>query len=510
MDKINIDIYSDKVIPQTIISSNEDSLISQWERWKNSMESGGGEYRDVAFERIKECIKNSNFFLDLAGLELTELPNAFPLFLKEIDISYNKLKYLPDVLPNDLQELYVICNLLTCLPNNLPEKLQKLYVMCNKLTHLPNNLPASLQELYVSDNKLTYLPDILPASLKELYVSDNKLTHLPNNLSAGLEELNVSNNKLTYLPDILPASLKKLDASNNPILSIALWDKNANINTWKIIAAEEHFQVFTLFLERLHQGNNAKSTELRKVVVDWLNFLAKEENSAIRKQTFLIAQEVTENCVDRASFYFNEMHSLIIEDKIIKNNNKIEDAIDAIRCIFRRKLLEKIAAAHCENRRNISPSFSEDIEIYLAYQYRLRDELSLPVYTQLEFGYIAELTEEDLHKAKLNVLEEEKQHFIRYLVTESACWKKILKNWNEVEYDNIQSEFHKRIASDDFNNQIDVKLKSEKFPIENDTRIQLIKKITDDMVYKDFLYLTKKFLLDTNSLYFLNELHSNF
>lgn len=299
--------------------------------------------------------------------------------------------------------------------------------------------------------------------------------------------------------------LKYLKETINLTEQIKNWSKNADVTQWKKIQSEEHANVFAEFLQKLHQGKNVGNKMLHKEITNWLKYLAKDKNSQIRKQTFLIAHEATENCVDRASFYFNKMYTLMIEDKLIKKEVPISQLIQTNRQLFRLQILEKIAAQHADKRRRHASGFAEDIEIYLAYQYKLRNKLSLPIHTKLQYGLTADLTTGDLERAEKQVLEKEKNDFFRYLVTESTSWIAQLERWNNTKKTATDDSYLEEIASEDFTRAVDDLLKVNNITVDDDDARQAAsKKMADDLLYKKRYKLTQEFLAENNALALLN------
>lgn len=81
------------------------------EKWANQAHLEPTEYRDIALQRIIDCLKNKSIFLDLSGLGLTSLPDHLPNNIRFLDIYSNQLTQLPSTLPNALKVwLQVIIN----------------------------------------------------------------------------------------------------------------------------------------------------------------------------------------------------------------------------------------------------------------------------------------------------------------------------------------------------------------------------------------------------------------
>lgn len=418
-------------------NSNQ-NLINQWEAWAERAPEGGGEQRDIALSLLIECLEYNIDVLDLKNLNLTELPPDWPDGIKVLDVSGNQL---------------------TSLPENLPQGLDTLYADNNQLTQLPENLPPVLQELSVYNNLFIRSPEDLPMEPRMLSIRYNSLYDLQDSIEA-----------------------------------LDLWNKKIDIQQWKRIALENNANVFFNFLIELHDRRNVHNILLKQTVSEWLDYLAKDENVELRKETFAIAQEGVGYCVDRSSYYFNQMYSLMIEHRLIKNNASISEMFNIVRSLFRMQELEKIAASHVKQRRKDVVGFKEDIEIYFAYQYFLRKELELPIYTTLEYENVAKLTKNNLEDAKNQVLRQEKQYFLPYLINDSDAWNQKIENWNGEKVAAAKTQFLERIEDMISKPGTSYKINS--------------KCETDKLKYEIYFPLTREFLKENDvlSLLDLNEL----
>lgn len=469
---------------------------------------------------------------NISNNRLTELPKELPCFLKELNLSYNQLSYLPDSLPHSLKLLYInnniLCalsetlplslqvlnisnNLISLIPENLPQSLLTLNANNNRLTCLPSQLPAALQRLYVNNNQIRHMPDTLPSSLHIFEITNNQLINFTHHWPPRLRELHMTGNRLPHFPDNLPISISILstdfiDPPLYPVPSdflgrIRFWNPNIDSEQWKKIESEENATIFGDFLEKLSSSKNNWNQLLRIQIVDWLNYLSKEENTEIRKLTFLVAQEAIGSCVDRASFYFNTMHTLMIGNELTKPGISIETLFETNRGLFRLCILEKIATEQATKRRKQTSGFQEDIEIYLSYLYELRDILSLPIHTQVQYDTIARITEEELQIAKDRIIEKETNDFLRYLFTESSSWNARLEKWNPCKKQTIDASYLEEITSHEFEKNIDAVMIEKNIPIDdNDARHTISKKIADDLLFEKRYQLSKEWLTEKKAL----------
>ncbi|EDU7875143.1 E3 ubiquitin--protein ligase [Salmonella enterica subsp. houtenae serovar 43:z4,z23:-] len=415
--------------------------------------------------------------LEVSGNQLTSLP-PLPPGLQVLTVSGNQLTSLP-TLPPGLQVLTVSGNQLTSLPT-LPPGLQVLTVDGNpQLTSLPA-LPPELQDLSVSDNRLTSLP-VLPPGLQTLSVDGNPhLTSLPA-LPPGLQTLFVSNNpQLTRLPELpselqwlfarncqltrLPESIRGLPSSarvsleRNPLSERTLqtlWDitsapdysgptiqfdmagpsvprearalhlaaadwltpvpegEPAPADRWQMFGQEDNATAFSLLLDRLSETENfKKDAGFKAQISSWLTELAEDEE--LRARTFVMATEATSSCEDRVTFFLHQMRNV----QLVHNAEKGEydDNLAALvatgRVMFRLEKLEQIAR---EKVRTLA--FVDEIEVWLAYQNKLKKSLGLTSVTaEMRFFGVSGVTVTDLQAAELQVKAAEKSEFREWIL----------------------------------------------------------------------------------------------
>ncbi|EBF4220948.1 E3 ubiquitin--protein ligase [Salmonella enterica] len=415
--------------------------------------------------------------LEVSGNQLTSLP-PLPPGLQVLTVSGNQLTSLP-TLPPGLQVLTVSGNQLTSLPT-LPPGLQVLTVDGNPhLTSLPA-LPPELQDLSVSDNRLTSLP-VLPPGLQTLSVDGNPhLTRLPE-LPPGLQTLFVSNNpQLTRLPELpselqwlfarncqltrLPESIRGLPSSarvsleRNPLSERTLqtlWDitsapdysgptiqfdmagpsvprearalhlaaadwltpvpegEPAPADRWQMFGQEDNAAAFSLLLDRLSETENfKKDAGFKAQISSWLTELAEDEE--LRARTFVMATEATSSCEDRVTFFLHQMRNVQLVHNAEKGeyDNNLAALVATGRVMFRLEKLEQIAR---EKVRTLA--FVDEIEVWLAYQNKLKKSLGLTSVTaEMRFFGVSGVTVTDLQAAELQVKAAEKSEFREWIL----------------------------------------------------------------------------------------------
>ncbi|ELM5046790.1 type III secretion system effector E3 ubiquitin transferase SspH2 [Salmonella enterica] len=412
----------------------------------------------------------------VAGNQLTSLP-PLPAGLQMLLVAGNQLTSLPP-LPAGLQMLSVAGNQLTSLPP-LPAGLQMLSVAGNQLTSLPP-LPAGLQVLLVARNQLTSLP-LLPAGLELLTLDRNpQLVRLPP-LPEGLQTLSVdANPQLTRLP-ALPSGLQRLYARNNQLTrlpeSITGLSSEATVNLegnplsertlqalrditsapgysgprilfdmagasaprearalhlaaadwlvparegepvpadrWHMFGQEDNAAAFSLFLDRLSETENfIKDAGFKAQITSWLAQLAEDE--ALRAKTFAMATEATASCQDRVTLALHQMKNVQLVHDAEKGqyDNNLVVLVATGREMFRLEKLEQIAREKAGTL-----ALADDVEVYLAYQNKLKKALGLTSVTaEMRFFGVSGVTVSDLQAAELQVKAAEKSEFREWIL----------------------------------------------------------------------------------------------
>ncbi|HHX9840707.1 TPA: type III secretion system effector SspH3 [Salmonella enterica subsp. enterica] len=414
--------------------------------------------------------------LSVAGNQLTSLP-PLPAGLQMLLVARNQLTSLPP-LPAGLQMLSVAGNQLTRLPP-LPAGLRRLLVAGNQLTSLPP-LPAGLQVLSVSDNQLTNLP-LLPAGLELLTLERNpqlvrlpplpeglqtlsvdanpQLTRLPA-LPSGLQRLYARNNQLTRLPESITglSSEASVNLEGNPLsertlqalreitsapgysgprilfdmagasaprearalhLAAAGWlvpareGEPAPADRWHMFGQEDNAAAFSLFLDRLSETENfMKDAGFKAQISSWLVQLAEDE--ALRAKTFAMATEATASCQDRVTLALHQMKNVQLVHDAEKGqyDNNLAALVATGREMFRLEKLEQIAREKAGTL-----ALADDVEVYLAYQNKLKKALGLTSVTaEMRFFGVSGVTVSDLQAAELQVKAAEKSELREWIL----------------------------------------------------------------------------------------------
>ncbi|ECS5089308.1 E3 ubiquitin--protein ligase, partial [Salmonella enterica subsp. arizonae serovar 18:z4,z23:-] len=417
-------------LPATTAPQTAAEYYAVWSAWQRAAPEGEARGRAAAVKKMRDCLKNGNPVLCVERAGLTTLPDHLPPHITILFIPDNNLTSLP-ALPSGLRELSVSYNQLTSLPP-LPSGLWKLSVFNNQLASLPA-LPSGLQTLWAYRNQLPSLP-ALPPGLRDLSVSHNQLASLPESITGLSSEATVdlagnplSERTLQTLRDITSAPdysgpRIRFDMAGPSVprearalhLAVADWltpereGEPDPADSWHASGQEDNAAAFSLFLDRLRETENfEKDAGFKAQISSWLALLA--EDDVLRAKTFAMATEATSSCQDRVTLALHQMKNVQLVHNAEKGvyDNNLPGLVSTGREMFRMEMLERIAR---EKARTLA--FVDEIEVYLAYQNKLKKPLGLTSVTaKMRFFGVSGVTASDLRSAERQVKAAEKREF---------------------------------------------------------------------------------------------------
>lgn len=486
--------------------------------------------------------------LNAMGNRVTTLPAVWPAGITRLDVSYNQLTVL-SALPEKLRNLDACFNQINHLSALLPHKIIMLDLSNNNLDALPETLPPFLRTLYVNDNVIRDLPAHIPITLRRINASENRIVALKENYPPRLRILNLNGNLISTLPDNINSLPRhcSINLNNNPLtytsclrleslvqqpshrsaiiiftspyLPILMGQESlfAEVSewlpeegrrhvepNWNAIELEENAHAFKIFLRRLGKTESVrKVSSFKHRVASWLGILALDPD--LRRMTFLIAKGATESCEDRVALAFNDMQKALIVNQVEggKYDNRLSELILLGRKMFRLEQLEIIAQEKLVSLAKKSDVFIDEIDIYLAYQVKLRTSLQLTSFTDEMMSFdVANITCLELLSAYDRVIRAENNNFPLWFSQWSA-WICAIQRIDKPSYERAVE--HKYQALETITPE---KLNEELKPLglENDPDAvrEQGKKIADDFISEIDMALTRKVLAASNALQWLN------
>ncbi|MCC7006691.1 MAG: hypothetical protein IT497_08610, partial [Ottowia sp.] len=468
-------------------------------------------------------------FLNVSNNALETLP-SLPNKLQHLECGGNRLHHLPTLPPN-LCKLFADHNHLVCLPNTLPATLTSLIISNNELTQL-NNLPPQLDHLDAAFNRLRFLPP-LPDTLKNLFVNHNRIFTAPESLPAQIKYISLAHNQLTHLPEniLSLSSDSRIFLENNPLPRRALrhlaelvnapdyqgpyiYFSMGNLNsdhtqplhhaaahwypqkeqkhirkTWQSFCNEAHAGEFSQFLDQLHDTVNVHNKPFRTSVNSWLAQLA--DDNVLRAHVFTIANDALGSCEDRITLTYNTMKKEGINLDVYrgKYDTQTNQLLLLAQQMFRLDALEKIAYEKITHLR-----FVDDVEVYLAYQTRLREPLQLAIDTpNMRFFDVAYVTQADLDAAYARVKQEEKTQFMPYLNLDWAPWQSVLQRCYPEEF-SIAQEKISIMVDTQFSEKQTAYLQSQQLTDNEFHRITTAEQVRRDIAHEILSPLTHRLI----------------
>jgi len=465
--------------------------------------------------------------LDVSYNQLTVL-SALPEKLRNLDACFNQINHLSALLPHKIIMLDLSNNNLDALPETLPPFLRTLYVNDNVIRDLPAHIPITLRRIYASENRIVALKENYPPKLRILNLNGNLISTLPDNINSLPRHcsINLNNNPLTYTSCLQLESLEQQPSHRStfiiftsPYLPILMGQESlfAEVSewlpeegrrqvepNWNAIELEENAHAFKIFLRRLGKTESVrKVSSFKHRVASWLGTLALDPD--LRRMTFLIAKGATESCEDRVALAFNDMQKALIVNQVEggKYDNRLSELILQGRKMFRLEQLEIIAQEKLVSLAKKSDVFIDEIDIYLAYQVKLRTSLQLTSFTDEMMSFdVANITCLELLSAYDRVIRAENNNFPLWFSQWSA-WICAIQRIDKPSYERAVE--HKYQALETITHE---KLNEELKPLglENDPDAvrEQGKKIADDFISEIDMALTRKVLAASNALQWLN------
>ena len=457
-----------------MVPRTNQELAAHWTAWAEN--ATGTEDRHGALSRLIRFVETDRQpELDLSGHALTCLPEHFPANVYSLNLDFNALTQLPENLPVGLRLLSVHHNQLASLPENLPPGLEILDVIGNALTRLPQSIITQLGpncSVYLEGNRLAQR-------------TLNRLNEIINAPGYQGPRFHFSRHR----PGVVGRVSRPLAQAVAAWPALAGADAHETRQLWSSFAREEGAADFSLFLDYLRETVNFQHPAFEQNVAQWLVHL--QQRPALRRETFLISASSTQSCEDRVSWTFNAMRQARLSFDVQQGDydNRLPELMRLGRGLFRLEQLEIIAR---EKVRSLS--FVDEIEVYLAYQVKLRKALQLPIDTpDMRYFRLSEVTRDDLSRAQKRVLAAERDGFFDYLANDWQPWQSLMKRLDPAAHALAQEELVEAMG-DEFSKRLRVRLLGEGLQRDPDAQRQVGVQVKTEIAKEINGRLTEQFL----------------
>ncbi|MHC2810444.1 hypothetical protein ACVMII_010251, partial [Bradyrhizobium diazoefficiens] len=187
---------------------------------------------------------------------------------------------------------------------------------------------------------------------------------------------------------------------------------------------------YALFLGKLFESVNSDNQEFQQSVANDLREAAK--NPQLRAQYFQLAADANQTCEDRRTLTWNGMQTarLIadVENGVYDDGARLPDLIELGRVMFGLDALEGIAREKADSLGSVDRAENIDpIEVYLAYQNKLRERLGLQhVAPNMRFFEVSGVTDAHVDNAEITVRNKEAAEIADYLATDWQPWDDVV------------------------------------------------------------------------------------
>ncbi|MFJ4387237.1 NEL-type E3 ubiquitin ligase domain-containing protein [Pseudomonas sp. NPDC089408] len=421
--------------------------------------------------------------LRLSALNLSAIPQGFLASfprLRRLDLSDNNLTELPHGLEDltGLRQLLMSGNQITIPPSQaqvlsrLPQ-LQSLDLSDNPLRtiSLQFNQLSSLRILRLSRTQLRTLPAGLEWCGLLLFADlrHNQISGFPRVLfQAPLQvrrALHLEGNSLTVedlhrLYGVERLLFNGAQVSADPVLqtwlrSVAQPQRQMHQALWDGLRAEPRSDSFFNLLGRLIDTAEFRRAPEQVSARVWAIIEAASRHTATRDAVFELAAEPP-TCVDSVSTVFSRVEVRMQVEEATHGGAPLATRsarLQLARRLFRVAWVERIArrdmdARYADGRWRRGERSEEEVEVNLAYLSGLAERLNLLGQPRhMQFAVLAQVTQEQLDAAYLEVLDAEATDQRLAFISERDFWLDVLRAEQPTRFDDVESRFARQLET---------------------------------------------------------------
>ncbi|WP_050386002.1 NEL-type E3 ubiquitin ligase domain-containing protein [Bradyrhizobium pachyrhizi] len=347
--------------------------------------------------------------------------------------------------------------------------------------------------LEAGDNRLTSLPETLLTQLGcgcTVYLEDNPLTErVLTNLATALNAPGYVGPRVFFA---MGGGAAESQARPLPEV-VADWLEEApeSLAAWQNFANEAGAPAYASFLDRLRDTVNYGNPQFRQAVIEDLQRAAIRPR--LREQYFQLAFGASESCEDRITLTWNSMQTARLNADVEDGayDNRLGDLVEQGRILFRLDALEQIAREKVDSLR-----FVDEIEVYLAYQVKLRERLELRhIAPDMRFFGVSWVTDYDLSTAETRVRHEEATGFADYLATRWQPWETVVSRIAPEAHAQMQGRLVEAMG-EEFDSHLQQRLADHDLIGNSDAERQFGAQIRDEIAREIKGALTRQVLAD--------------
>ncbi len=284
--------------------------------------------------------------------------------------------------------------------------------------------------------------------------------------------------------------------------AVANWydpaDQAAASQKWSAFSNEPHAQDFSYFLTRLDKTVNAATPQFKHATAEWLSHLA--DHPGLRHDSFVISGDAATNCEDRVSLCMNAMKNARLTSDVERGDydHRLPELMSLAKGMFRLDQLEGIAR---EKTKSLpSTPRVDEVEVYLAYQVKLREPLDLPVDTaDMAYFRTSGLSGQDLTDATTKVQTAERERFPDFLASQWQPWQSVLQRLAPERHAQTQDQLIEAMG-EPFEQRLQQQLKARGLQNDPDAQREIGPQVAADIAREIKLPLTRNFLQERGLL----------
>ncbi len=219
------------------------------------------------------------------------------------------------------------------------------------------------------------------------------------------------------------------------------------LGLWSSLRADPASDDFFALITRLVTTADAQSIRYDLTRRVWEMIEAANENEPLRRELLQIAASPL-TCGDSVAMSFSFLEQRMQLSNISQSSPAREAGLLSFaKRLFRLEEVGRVAAEDYNSRLHIVGPHPDELEVHLAYRLGLAKVLKLPSQPQnMLFKEIAGVTQEDLNRARTEVIRAEGTDALADFVSKRDFWREYLVDKNFTDYSSLTEPYFTRLA----------------------------------------------------------------